>query len=331
MRILVTGAGGFLGRFVVDRLLQRDHEVRVIVRPKSSPPRWNSEVDVFPADLRVSGDLLLALDGIDAVIHLAAAVTGSEDIQFASSVVGTERLLQAMARSSVKRFVHISSIVVYDWSSAAKVMDENAPLVQNPYEMGGYTIAKVWQERIVTKFCLDTGCALIIMRPGFIWGPGNAKIGGMGRRAGRTYLTFGPRTRLPLSHVLNCADCIVAAAEAPLSGVNVFNVVDTDNISVWRYVKEFRRHTESRGVMVPIPYSVGLAFARLASKTSRIAFGKKGKLPSLLIPKRFEQQFKPTRFSNEKIRIELGWTQPYTFAQCLNFTYRDDQNLGDAV
>jgi nucleoside-diphosphate-sugar epimerase len=328
VRFLVTGAGGFLGGHVVDRLLERNHSVRVIVRPKSSPPRWNREVDVFPADLRVARDLSQGVDGIDTVIHLAAAVAGTEDLQFASSVVGTERLLQAMARSSVKRLVHVSSIVVYDWSSAANVMDEKTPLVQNPYEMGGYTIAKVWQERLVTRFCVDNGCALTIMRPGFIWGPGNAEIGGMGRRAGRTYLTFGVRTRLPLSHVLNCADCIVAAAEAPMDGVNAYNVVDTDNISVWRYVKEYRQRAGSPGWIVPIPYYVGLGIAKIASTTSRIAFGKRGKLPSLLMPKRFEQQFRPFRFSNEKIKRELGWIQRYTFGQCLDFSYGDARHHG---
>ncbi len=207
-------------------------------------------------------------------------------------------------------------------------MDEKAPLIENPYEMGGYTIAKVWQERLVTRFCIDNDCALVIMRPGFVWGPGHAEIGGMGRRAGRIYLTFGVRTRLPLSHVLNCADCIVAAAEAPMDGVNIYNVVDTEEVSVLRYVKEFRRRSGSPGWIVSIPYHVGLAFAKLASKTSHMAFGKKGRLPSLLMAKRFEQQFKPIRFRNDKLRKELGWVQRYTLKQCLDFTYRDESHPG---
>ena len=320
MRILVSGAGGFLGRFVVERLLERGHSVRAIVRPKSSPPRWQGAVDMFPADLRVSGDLSRAFDGIDVVLHLAAAVTGSEDVQFASTVVGTERFLQAMARSSVRRLVHVSSLVVYDWSSA-EIMDEKTPLAQNIYEMGGYTIAKVWQERLVTRFSSDSDCSLIIMRPGFIWGPGYAEIAGMGRKAGRIYLTFGLRTRLPLSHVLNCADCLVVAAEAPLNGINIFNVVDTDSVSVWRYVTEYRKRSGNPGLIVFIPYNIGLLLTKLASSTSRVAFGKKGKLPSLLVPRRFESQFKPIQFSNQKLLNELGWTQPYSFSQCLDLTF----------
>jgi nucleoside-diphosphate-sugar epimerase len=324
VRILVTGAAGFLGRFVVERLLEREHSVRAIVRPSSTAPRWDGDVEIFPADLRASSDLSPAFDGVDAVLHLAAAVTGNEDIQFASTVVGTERFLDGMARSSVKRLIHVSSIAVYDWSSVRYVMNEETPLAKNIYEMGGYTIAKVWQERLVTRAAHANGWDLTIMRPGFVWGPGHADIAGMGRQFGRIYLTFGSRTRLPLSHVLNCADCLVKAVETPLGGTHVFNVFDADEVRVSRYVSEYKRRSGKRGLVFPIPYHVGLGFAKLATITSWMAFGRKGKLPSLLMTRRFESQFKPVRFSNEKLRKDLGWTQRFNFEQCLDFTFADE-------
>src|SRR5271165_754385 len=317
---LVTGAGGFLGRFVVEKLLQHGHCVRAIVRPLSTAPGWRGDVDIFPADLRVGGDLSRAFDGVDAVIHLAAATSGSEDVQFASSVVGTERFLGAMAQSSVKRLVHISSIAVYDWSSIRSVMDEMSPVAKNIYEMGAYTMAKVLQERLVTRSASNNGWDLTIMRPGFIWGPGHSQISGMGGQSRRLYFTFGLGTRLPLSHVLNCADSIVLALETPQRGIHTFNVFDADDVRVRRYVAEYRRRSGKPGWIVPIPYRAGLGLATLAAMTSRAAFGRRGKLPSLLMPKRFESQFKPIRFSNEKLRRELGWVQPYSFQQCLDFT-----------
>jgi nucleoside-diphosphate-sugar epimerase len=320
LKALVTGAGGFLGRFVVEKLLQRGHKVRAIVRPRSTAPAWPSDVEIFPADLRVGGNLSQAFDGVDAVIHLAAATSGSEDVQFASSVVGTERLLGAMEQTSVRRLVHISSIAVYDWSSIRSVMDEKSPLANNIYEMGAYTIAKVWQERLVTRAASSSRWDLTIMRPGFIWGPGHLKIAGMGRQAGQLYFTFGLGTRLPLSHVLNCADSVVLALETPLNGIHAFNVFDGEDVRVRRYVREYRRRSGKPGWIVPIPYRAGLGLARLAAMTSRAAFGKRGRLPSLLVPRRFESQFKPIRFSNEKLRRELGWVQPYSFQQCLDFT-----------
>ena len=321
MKVLVSGAGGFLGRHVVGQLLQRGHDVRAIIKPGSTEPPWTGKIEIFRADLRVHDALVTAFADVDAVIHLAAATSGSEENQFTSSVIATERFLDAMIKSPVKRLIHVSSFVVYDWSAAKGVMSEETPLLKNIYDMGAYTIAKVWQERIVRRAAAAQSWDLTIMRPGFIWGPQHAEIAGMGRRVGRIFLMYGPFTRLPLSHVENCADCLVAAVERQTAIGETFNVIDDDDVRVWRYVRAFKQHSGSRGVLLPVPYSVGLGMAKIAAIVSRMLFGKKGKLPSLLMPRRFEAQFKPIRFSNQKLKEKLAWTPPLSFDQCLRLTY----------
>ena len=321
MKVLVSGAGGFLGRAVVHCLLKRGHDVRAIVRPLSQKPAWPDTVEVFRADLRVEEDLASAFDGVDAVLHLAAATSGNEDTQFSSTVVATERFLEAMAKSAVKRLIHVSSLVVYDWSKAKYCMDEDTPLEDSPYVMGGYTIAKIWQERVVSRFAAKHSWDLTIVRPGFIWGAGHAEIAGMGRKFGRLYLLFGPLTRLPLSHVDNCANCLVTAVENPAACGAIFNVIDGDDVRVWRYASEYARRTGQRGFLLPVPYRVGLGIAQLAALTSRVLFGSKGRLPSLLTPRRFESQFKPIRFSNQKVRRILNWAPRLTFSQCLDASF----------
>jgi nucleoside-diphosphate-sugar epimerase len=320
MRVLVSGAGGFLGRHVIDRLYERGHDVRAIIRPGSQEPTWRGRVEAFRADLRVHDNLISAFDSIDAVIHLAAATSGTEDLQFASTVVATERFLEAMTKSSVKRLVHVSSLVVYDWARAKTVIDEQTPLLENPYDMGPYTIAKIWQERIISRYAKSNSWKLTILRPGFIWGAGHTEIAGMGRRLGKRYIMFGPFTRLPLCHVINCAHCLVTAAETPESANTALNVIDGDEIRVWRYVREYARRSGGGGIMVPVPYRMGLGIAYLASFTSRTLFGKKGKLPSLLTPRRFESQFKPIRFSNCKVTEVLKW-DPVNFNECLKLSF----------
>lgn len=321
MRILVTGAGGFLGGHVVTRLVDRGHEVRAVLRPAGAPPARRPGVDVVRADLRVQPDLVPLVDGVDAVLHLAAATEGDEDTQFASSVVGTERLLDAVARTSVKRFVLVSSLVVYDWRRARGTMDEQTPLAGDIYRMGPYDIAKYWQERVVSRRAAEQGLELTVLRPGFIWGPGRAEIAGMGRVVGRAYVLIGPATRLPLTHVENCADAIAAATESRAAIGGVFNVVDGDDVRVWRYAREHSRGTARGGFPVPVPYVLGMGAARLAGATSRLLFGKKGKLPSLFTPQRFEAQFKPLRYSNRRLREVLGWTPPLSFEACVARTY----------
>jgi|SRR5579862_2651023 len=321
MKVLVSGAGGFLGRATVNSLLKRGHTVRAIVRPSSLVPAWPEGVEIFRADLRVEKDFAPAFEGVDAVLHLAAAVTGTEDTQFASTVVATERFLGAMAKSAVKRLVHVSSLVVYNWSKAGPCLDEKTPLETTPYAMGGYTIAKIWQERVVSRLAAENSWNLTIVRPGFIWGVDHAEIAGMGRKFGKFYLMFGPFTRLPLSHVENCADCLAAAVESPAASGEIFNVVDSDDVRVWQYAREYARRSGQPGILLPLPYFAGLGLAQLAAITSRALFGSKGKLPSLLTPRRFESQFKPVRFSNEKVKTALNWTPPFGFKQCLDRSF----------
>ncbi len=226
-----------------------------------------------------------------------------------------------MADSSAKRLIHVSSLVVYDWSRAKRIFDESTPLQSNMYEMGAYTIAKIWQERIITKFAAANLWDLTILRPGFIWGPQNSEIAGMGRRLGRTYLMFGPFTRLPLSHVTNCSDCIAKTLESPKSIGETFNVVDSNSIRVWRYVRAHATGAGGRTWLLPVPYYGGLATARFAAFISRILFGKDGKLPSLLTPRRYKSQFKPLRFSNHKLKSVVDWKPPLSFEECVSATY----------
>jgi UDP-glucose 4-epimerase len=319
MRVLVSGAGGFLGRYVVNRLRARNHVVRAIVRPTSAAPNWPSGVETFRADLEFSSNLESAFTNIDAAIHLAVATGGGEHAQISSSISGTERFLDAMVRSKVRRLIHVSSLVVYDWARVHDVLDENSPLLDDSPELGAYTVAKVQQERIVTTVSKDRAFHLTITRPGFIWGPRRALIAGMGRHRGPLYVMFGPFNHLPLCHVVNCADCHVSMLESPAAAGETFNVIDATDIAVWRYVLEYARGTRQFALPVPVPYRVALTAAQLAS----IGSGRfKARLPSLLNPGRFESQFKPVRYSNRKLKNVLAWDPPLTFKDCLNLTYR---------
>src|SRR4051812_50228740 len=93
MKILVTGANGFLGQHVVSALLARRHQVRVLVRPAADLDQtsWRNQVDVFRADLRSTSNLESAFNGIDVLVHLAAAVTGGGDAQFSAGGGGAAR------------------------------------------------------------------------------------------------------------------------------------------------------------------------------------------------------------------------------------------------
>ena len=314
MNVLVTGAGGFLGRHVVSCLRERSHAVTAMIRPHSGDPAGLDGVRVVTTDLRVPVGLEKMLDGIDTVVHVAAATSGDEDSQFAATVVGTENLLTALADSKVKRLVLISSLVVYDWTRARGTLDESTAINDDFYDMGAYHIAKSWQERIVRRAAVAASWDLTILRPGFIWGRDHTDIAGMGRRAGPFYVLIGPFTRLPLTHVENCADAIAAATDAPAAANNSMNIVDDDRIRVWRYARAHARGHARPFLPVPVPYTAAMMFARLVTWTVRMLLGPGARLPSILAPRRLEAQFKPLRFDNSRLRQMLEWTPPFDWA-----------------
>jgi UDP-glucose 4-epimerase len=322
MKALVTGANGFLGRSVVGALLARGIEVRALVRPATRLEElgWNSSVDVFRADLRTSRELVRAFEDIDVLVHLAAVVSGGEEAQFAGTVVGTERLLEAMAASTCRRLILCSSFSVYDYSSTRGTLDEGSPLhkAQDVYTRDGYTIAKWWQERVTRRVAEKYGWDLTVLRPGFIWGRDHGYLAALGQQFGRHHLVIGPMTRIPMTHVDNCADVFALAAEDPRARGQTLNIVDGTGERIWTYLSDHMRGSGETGWRFPVPYGLSISAVRFAHAT---IFRSATKVPGILIPRRFESRLKPLRFENRKLRETLGWTPPLDYQQCLARTY----------
>lgn len=322
MRALVTGAGGFLGRHVVAALVRRGVTVRAMVRPATRHHGLNDlpGVETVVADLRVAKGLREAFDDVDVLIHLAAVVSGGEDAQFAGTVAGTERLLAAMAQSTCRRIVLCSSFSVYDYGAVDRVLDETAPLhrASAVYGRDGYTIAKWWQERVTRRMAEASGWDLTILRPGFIWGRGHGYLAALGQQFGRHHLVIGPRTRIPMTHVENCADAFALAATSDAAKNQVFNVVDDQGERIWTYLGDHMRGTGQPGLRLPIPYRLARLVVVVASRT---VFRRATKVPSILMPDRFDARLKPLRFEGGKLREVLGWRPALSYREALERTY----------
>jgi nucleoside-diphosphate-sugar epimerase len=261
---------------------------------------------------------------VDSVVHLAACVAGDDEERFVSTVVGTERLLDAMKRSQVEALVLASTFSVYDWSRVTGELDEDAALLEGSplYERDGYAVAKAWQEKIVRRAAAENGWDLRILRPGFIWGEGNADLAGIGQRFGQVDFVFGlPGRAMPLTHVDNCADCFATVTLDPRAAGQTFNVVDDTGVSAWRYCRDFSKGSGRRSLRVMVPYRLAYGVTLLAERLSRMVFGPTAKLPSILVPCRFEARFKPVRFSNRRLRDVLGWSPSHSYESSLARTF----------
>jgi UDP-glucose 4-epimerase len=320
MKVLLTGAAGFLGRHVVSALRDAGHAVRALELPGANlePLRRYSDIELYRADLCESGDLTPAFEGVDVLIHLAARLQGEDRERLAVAVQGTERLLEAMARSSTKRLVLASSLSVYDVHRAGGELAESSPLDSEDLEIrDGYAVAKIGQERVTRSYCERYGWQLTVLRPGAIWGEGRLFIHQIGRRLGPFLFVVTPRAGLLLTYVENCARAFVAAAERPEAVGRTFNVVDGHRITRWRYAGKYLRSENARVLRLPVPYWPALSLVRLVEASVRAFSGGRYRPPGILGVRRFEAGFNPVRCSGDALRQVLGWTPQFGFQDAL--------------
>ena len=326
MKVLVTGAAGFLGTRISERLLAAgEHDLRLHFRsaPSARIAEWSARypaarIETIGANLLSRGSLDPLVAGVDCIIHAAAGMRGSAADMFANTVVGTRNLLEAAGEAGVRRIVLISSFAVYrtiDLPDGA-LHDESVPIEPVGAEKGSYAYAKTRQEQIFEEYRQRFGFEAVILRPGAIYGPGTAPFSTrVGVQVAGFFFSLGGRATLPLSYVENCADAIVEAAlRAPAGGV--YNVVDDDLPSCRDYLRAFRREVRPMRV-VPVPYWALLAGSRLLASYHRRS---KGQLPAGFPPYVVKSMYRPLRYSNEALK-RLGWRQRVPTAEALALSF----------
>lgn len=331
MKLLVTGASGFLGEYVVAEALRRGHTVRAVVRPGAAmdelPRLMDPRIELARVDLRSKRGLVEAVSGVDAVLHLAASKAGDMYAQYAGTVVATENLLEAMALAGPAggqrpmRLVGISSFAVYDYirmRSYAR-LDERSPLAAEFPPRDEYCHTKLVQERLMREAGQRHGWDWAMLRPGVIYGRNNLWTARLGMSGGaKRWVRIGSFSRLPLSYVENCAEAILLAAEHPGPLALTCNVIDDACPTQATYAREVTRRLSPRPRMVTIPWPVMRLLARSATLVNTLAFRGRAKLPAILVPARLHARFKPLRYTNALLRSSLGWTPRYQLAESLD-------------
>lgn len=323
MKILVTGASGFLGRYTVAELLRRGHQIRAVVRPNTdvSGITWHdqSAVELVRLDLEKS-DLAAALQGVNAVVHLAAAKAGDLQTQYASTVISTESLLKAMAQIGVSRLIAISTFSVYDYLhlQPGTTIDEHSPIEPDPNQRDVYAQTKLIQEKLVQGFA-NQGGQVTILRPGIVYGRDALWNASLGVKAGnRLWLRIGANAILPLTYVENCAAAISNAVEHEQSIGKIVNIIDDDLPTQRVYANELLKRMPVAPTTVAIGWPVMQVLANLIWQSNKTLFAERLKLPGLLIPARLHARFKPLQYSNAYAKQVLAWTPQYSLNAALD-------------
>lgn len=326
MKLLITGASGFLGQYVVTEALLKGHKVRAVVRPSSNEKRlaWHNHpnLELVRIDLRKKEGIAEALLGVDAVIHLAAAKLGDFYTRFAGTVIATENLLEAMIETNVMRLVDISTFSVYDYlrTPSGTTITEKTLVECDPLERDEYAQTKLLQEELVREFEQNHNNAQVtIIRPGLVYGRDelwSTLLGG--QLTNNLWLRIGAYATIPLTYVENCADAIICAAERDEAIGQTINIVD-DNLPTQRaYVKKLALRNYPMPKMIHVNWTLMRTIAWTMWIYNKKFLKGQAKLPGIFNPVILDARFKHFHFSNARAKQILNWKPKYSLDAALD-------------
>ena len=270
MRILVTGAAGFIGTALCQRLVDNELEVVACSRTRFELP---GVLSVPSPELGPEADWAEALKGAEIVVHLAARAhfVGKSDACEAvalyqrTNTEGTAGLVRQAVASGIRHFVFISSIGVLAASSETKLKVTTLSRPATPYG-----VSKLKAECALKEIAEADGMAWTIIRPTLVYGPGNPgnmasllKIADSGIPLPIPALDSNRRSFLGLSNLINL---ILLCLEHPAAANQTFHASDDEDISTAELLRRMKKALGKPVCCLPIPAPVLKAGLRLVGK-----------------------------------------------------------------
>jgi nucleoside-diphosphate-sugar epimerase len=225
-----------------------------------------------------------------------------------NSALATRNLMDAFLRcGQPKRFVNVSSFAVYSNSTLERgaLLDETCPLEDSPQErFDAYGFGKLKQEELVKEYGRKYKLPYVILRPGYVFGPGKTELNGrVGVGTFGFFIQVNGSNFLPLTFVDNCAEAIVLAGLKDSVDGEIFNVVDDELLTGRQFLRAYKKRMKSFRSM-RIPYFAGYGLCSLWEKYSKWS---KNQLPPAFNRRRCAAEWKGNRYCNQKVKHRLGW------------------------
>lgn len=304
MKILVTGATGFLGAHIVRKLLAAGHQVRVLRRPSSSTRMLGGlAIETAIGDVADRDSVFRAVEGCEAVFHAAGVVSfwrGLRGLQKKVNVGGTRHVVEACLAHKVKRLVHTSSIAAIGFVPEGRLGDETLTYNLWPYHIH-YNDSKYLAEMEIrqgVKQRLDA----VIVNPSIIFGPGdlNLNAGAMVFQSARGKIPFYPEGGGCVCSVEDVAEGHLLALEKGRTGERY--ILGGDNYTWKDLMTLIAEVVGSSPPKRKIPSSLYMAMARAADALSLV---RKKEPP--LTPESARISLIPCYYSSDKAIRELGY------------------------
>ncbi|WP_081622846.1 MULTISPECIES: NAD-dependent epimerase/dehydratase family protein [unclassified Thioalkalivibrio] len=272
-RVLVTGATGFVGSAVVQRLAAEGRLVPVAGCRRSGSVPEGAELAVTPS-LGPEADWSGALQGVEAVVHAAARVHVMEEDAAdplaeyrRANVDGTLALARQAAQAGVRRFVFVSSVKVNGEQTApgSAFSAADAPAPEDPYG-----VSKAEAEAALFALGRETGMEIVAVRPPLVYGPGaGGNFARMARWVGKGVpLPLGAvtRNRRSLVGLDNLVDLLVTCLEHPAAANRVFLAGDGEDLSTTDLLRRVAAAMDRRARLLPVPPVLLRAGARAVGR-----------------------------------------------------------------
>jgi len=265
MKILVTGANGFIGSNLCEKLIEKGHNVRALILPGS--PEWyldGIDVEKVYGDVCKPETLDKAVKGIEVIFHLAGIARdwGRWQDFMRVNAQGTENIARAGADAGVRRVLFTSSVAVHHYRNITKG-DENLPRDCGKF---AYGISKILAEDKLKKVALETGLEYVITRPAvFPFGPRDTtSFYRMAQEIERGRFGFvgGGKSRITVSYVENLCEGMILAGLSPEAKNQVFIIAD--EVISWReLVEKFAKALDAPFPKLNVPFPIAWMSAGL--------------------------------------------------------------------
>jgi nucleoside-diphosphate-sugar epimerase len=304
MKVLVTGASGFLGGHVAELLSKRGDHVRALVRKTSNRRHLESlpNVELFEGSVEQVERVKEAVDGVDAIVHSAGLIKArSTDEFFAVNVGGTSNLVEAARRRQpkLKRFVLVSSL-----EACGPSADGEPVATEQESPVTAYGRSKLAAEKVVLS--AKDEIPVVILRPGAIYGPRDNEIleAFKSIQRGLLPLVAGGEAKGMWIYATDCANACVRAIDADVPSGRAYFVDDgCGPMEQRQMLADAERAIGKRALLrASLPVPLLMAVARGVE-----AFGRLSNRPVMLTREKANMLLQHWVCSSEDTRRELRW------------------------